>query len=64
MREGTPVLKNNVGSCYINPEYSWLGASPDGVVLILMDYLKSSALIITMTKPLFQQHPRRDFIVG
>ena len=31
------------------------------VILILMDYLKSSAFIITKTASLFKQHPRRVF---
>ena len=51
----------------INPEYSWLGASPDGVVhdpVLLKHYLKSSALKVTMTATLFKQHPRRGFAVG
>ena len=43
----------------INPEYSWLRGNLDGigmiqVILIVMDYLKTSALIITMTGPHFQ----------
>ena len=34
------------------------------VVLILMDYLKSSALVIIMKAPIFKQHHRRAFVVG
>ena len=34
------------------------------VVLILMDYLKSSVLIITMSASLFKQHPRSGFVIG
>ena len=48
----------------INPEYFWLGASPDGVVHDpgctnpsgLLD-LKSSFLIITVTAPCFNSIP-------
>ena len=49
----------------ISPEYSWLGASLDGVVhmiqvvLTLMDDLKSSALTITMTAPFSSSLPER-----
>ena len=47
-------LEVTMSGLVINPEYSWLGASQDGVVfdpglLILRDYLKSNALIITVT---------------
>ena len=46
---GHSSLEVTMSGLVINPEYSWLGASPDGVVYIqvvqtLMDYLKSSAL--------------------
>ena len=61
---GHSSLEVTMSGLVINPEYSWHGACPDGVVLILMDYLKSSALIITVTAPLFKQHPRRVFVVG
>ena len=52
----------------INPEYSWLGTSPDGVLHDTSCTDPNGLLEIkcpcnTVTAYLFKQHPRKDFIV-
>ena len=62
-------LEVTMSGLVINPQYSWLGASLEGVVYHPgctdpNEFLKSSALIITVTASLFKQHPRRGFVVS